>query len=278
MCVAGATAQVHRFGVGLSGGVHTMFADSNLVNTWGGAAGIDFRYTYLIPVEGGRWYVGPRVGLEANWAMAGWKTGTTEQFTNTDYLGHAMEYTVYAKAQETHHHVYLGIPVMAEFKYYGLVAGVGVKAKALLWTTSKTEITSSDISAYYPDFDITIENDPSIGIVTDNKVFGARVTPEWHIAVVGEIGYEWALTKLRYLGVRLFAEYNVWNSFERDIKASTRCINIAPIDVKGEVAKVSLTPIYDASLTKFNALTIGVTLTYTYDVHSKRHHCNCLPY
>ena len=280
MCAAGLSAQVHRFSVGLFGGAHTMFADTSLVNTWGPSVGVDFRYAYMTAVGRGAVYLGPRTGIEVSWANSGWYEQSHEQFTNTDYLKHQMEYDVYATVQENHHHIYIGIPIMAELKYYGLVAALGVKGKALLWTQSKSEITKTDISAYYPEFDVRIENDPTIGTLADadRVVEGTRVTPEWHVTLAAEIGYEWKVITREYIGVRLFAEYDIWNSFKRDVKASTRSVNVLPIDVKGQAAQVKLTPLYDATLGKFHAFTVGASIYYTFDIKSKKHHCNCLPY
>ena len=274
------SAQVHRFSIGLFGGAHTMFADSSLVNTWGPSVGVDFRYAYMTAVGRGALYIGPRTGLEVSWANAGWNQSVHEQFTNTDYLGHKMEYDITASVTENHNHIYVGVPVMAEFKYYGLVAAVGFKGKALLWSRSNSEITKTDISAYYPEYSVTIDNDPTIGEVTaeNSKAQGTRVTPEWHVSVAAEIGYEWKVITRDYFGIRLFAEFDIWNSFKRDVKASTRSVDILPIDVKGEAAQVKFTPIYDSKLGKFNALTAGIAIYYTFDSKSKRHTCNCLPY
>lgn len=281
MCLTlSVSAQVHRFSVGLFGGAHTMFADSSLVNTWGPSAGIEFRYAYMTGVGRGDLYIGPRTGLEAAWAKAGWNEQAHRQFTNTDYLGHKMEYDITSTVVENHHQIYVGIPIMAELKYYGLVAALGFKGKALLWSQSNTKITHSDISAYYPDYDVWVHNEPTIGEVTaaNSKVQGARVAPEWHVTVAAELGYEWKVITREFIGVRLFAEFDIWNSFKRDVSAPTRSVDILPIEVKAEAAQVKLTPLYDASLTKFNALTAGIAVYYTFDSKSKHHACNCLPY
>jgi hypothetical protein len=276
----GLSAQVHRFTIGLFGGAHTMLADSSLVNTWGPSAGLNFRYAYMMALGRGAIYLGPRTGIEASWAYSGWYEEAHTQFTNTDYLKHKMEYDVYSKVTDYHHQLYIGIPIMAELKYYGLVAALGFKGKAVLWTQAKSEINKADINAYYPDFDVWVRNDPSIGeLKTENSTAqGARLTPEWHVTVAAEIGYEWKVVTREYIGVRLFAECDIWNSYKRNVQASTRSVNIAPIDVKGQAAQVSLTPLYDSSLNKFHALTIGLSVYYTFDSKSKRHHCNCLPY
>lgn len=275
-----ANAQIHRVGFGVSAGANTMFADSAVTNIWGPTVGIEGYYACMFAVNNTELMLGPRTGLEVAWSMSGFQMPLSEKFTNTDYLGHQIDYTVSGDVKETHHHLSVGIPIMLALKYRGFVAGVGIKARALLWNTYKTSASDVTTTAYYPEFDIAVIDEPKLGVVKDMSydLSGSRNTPEWHVAVALEAGYEWEVKKNQHLGLRVFADYDVWNSFAQPADAAKRVVEISPITETNKKAEITLAPICNAALTKFNALNIGVTISYTFDFIDSSHHCNCLPY
>ena len=273
------SAQVHRVGVGLSGGVNTMFADTSLTNLWGPTIGLEGYYACLFAVDNSEFMLGPRTGIEVAWSQSGWTSPVNEQFSNTDYLGHQIDYTISGSVREKHQHLTVSIPIMLAMRYRGLVVGIGVKARMLLWNTYSTSVSDLYVSAYYPEFDIAVVDEPNLGIVNKvDDISGSRATPEWHVPVAAEIGYEWQVKKNQFLGFRIFADYDIWNSFKQPADAAKRVIDITPITEANKTADVNVAPICNAALTKFNALNIGVTISYTFDFIDNSHHCNCLPY
>ena len=275
-----ASAQIHRVGFGVSAGANTMFADTALTNLWGPLAGIEGYYACMFAINNTELLLGPRTGLEAFWSMSGFETPVSEQFTNTDYLGHKIDYTVSGEVSEKYHHVYVGIPLMLALKYRGFVAGVGIKARALLWNTGRTDVTHMTTTAYYPEFDIAVVDEPKMGVVKDMSydLSCSRTTPEWHVAVAAEAGYEWEVKKNQWIGLRVFADYDIWNSFTQPEDAAPRVVDIAPITAANKTAEMTVTPICEAALAKFSALHVGLTISYTFDFIDTSHHCNCLPY
>ena len=169
---------------------------------------------------------------------------------------------------------------MLTLKYRGFVAGVGVKARAVLWNTYKTTFSDLTVQAYYPEFDVAVVDEPKLGVVKNmtDELSGSRTVPEWHVAIAAEAGYEWNVATNQSIGIRVFADYGVWNSFAQPEDAAQRIIDISPITEANKTAEITLSPVCQAALTKFNALNIGVTISYTFDFIDTSHHCNCLPY
>lgn len=272
------SAQMHRVGVGLSAGAHTQFGDSAVTNLWGPTVGLSFRYTCLFHVGSEVW-LGPQTGLEAAWTRSGWRQELSDQFSNKDYLGHQIDYTLSGKLDERHDHVTVTIPIMAALRYQGVVVGLGLKARALLWTKHQTTASDVDISAYYPEFDVRLAAEDCVEELSSAlEISGARKTPEWHIALAAEAGYEWKIARNQYLGALLFVDYGLWNSYSRPDDAPQRSLDVTLIEKAGMMPQLVLSPIYSTIINRFRPFSVGVTITYTFDFESKTHHCNCLPY
>lgn len=281
LAVAASAQHIHRVGFGVSAGAGTLLGDSTLTNRWGPLVGIEGYYACLYRVGSSDVWMGPRTGLEFAWLMSGWSQEVSEQFSNKDYLGYTIDYTVSAKAQETHHQLALSIPLMAALRYRGLNVGVGFKLQAMLWDTCRTELTNLNVRAYYPKLDVAFVNDPFFGSLSAEQasVGGSRKMPELHLALSLEAGYEWELSPNRFLGFRVFADYDLWNSFARPSSAPDKAVIIAPIQKASQPAQTSVVPLCQSVLTGFSALRIGVTIAYTFDFPGKTaHSCNCLKY
>lgn len=273
---------LHRVGFGMSAGAGTLFGDSTLTNRWGPTVGIEGYYACLFQLGKSDVWLGPRTGLDVSWLMSGWSQEAGERFTNKDYLGYDVDYTVTAQIKETHHQLALSVPLMAALRYKGFVAGAGIKAQAVVWNTCQTELSDLDVTAYYPKLDVSFHNEPFLGTLSqeNTSVSGARNTPEWHIAAAVEAGYEWELNDNRFLGIRLFADYDVWNSFTHEAGTLDRAVVIEPIQAASQPAKTSLVPLCESVVTRFSALRVGVTFSYTFDIQGDTRHygCNCLKY
>lgn len=256
-----------------------MFGDTALTNRWGPTVGIEAYYACLFPIDNTNIWIGPRTGLEAAWMQGGFEVPIKDKFSSTDYLDHQINYTVEGAVRETYNDISVAIPVMVGLKYRNLIAGLGLKVRGVVWSQAKTAVSELNTTAYFPDFDITVTNEPKLGAVTDasEEVKGSRATPEWHVAIAAEIGYEFEVAKHHFLGVRLFATYDIWNSYKLNDKTDHIWSITAPTADKA-AASVSLNPLYNTALTKLNALTVGVTLSYTFEILKASHHCNCLPY
>ena len=241
--------------------------------------GIEGYYACLFPINNSELWIGPRTGLEVAWAQGGWKVPVKDKFSSTDHLNHLINYTVDGAVREVHNDISVSIPVMAAFKYRALIAGVGLKARSVIWSSAKTNISELNTTAYYPDFDVTVTNEPKLGAVTDaaEEIKGSRTTPEWHVAVAAEIGYEFEIKKNQWLGVRLFTAYDIWNSYKLDDPLPHVYAITAPT-ADTNAASLTLNPLYNTALTKFNTFTVGLTVSYIFDILKVTHHCNCLPY
>ncbi len=279
MCSLTLSAQLHRVGVGVSVGAHTMFADTALNKLWGPTVGIEGYYACLFPIGNSGLWMGPRTGLEAAWLQGGWETPVSNRFSSTDYLNHSINYTVKGSVRETHNDISLAVPVMVALKYKGIMAGLGVKARGVVWSSAKTNISELNTSAYYPDFDVIVTNEPKLGAIVDaeQEIKDSRTMPEWHVAVAAEIGYEFEVVKYQFLGLRLFATYDVWNSYKLE-DSLPRIYDIQAPDAATMAVSPVLNPLYKTALTQFNTFTIGVTISYIFEIYRESHHCNCLPY
>lgn len=267
--VVSASAQVHAYSLGLRGGVATWLVDGGgLIVSPGYAASIDMGYSF-------RWIVGhAEVGAKTGVNMllsesAVSKANYEEYFTNIDYLGDRMDYSIAAQGiKQRNLHIQCEIPLMLSVKVGKWVFDAGAKVAVPLYTQRRQDINKADITAYFVDYEVPITNKIVTGKAQQYNPLhqkGPGDLPLCNVLVGAQVGQEWKVKGQHYLGVQVYADYDVWNSYSHTLTA-TRLMDVTPImdpeDPFPDVTCQYLTDVYPTSLRFLNC---GLKIYYLFD-------------
>lgn len=224
------TMPVIRLSTGLRGGAALSKAEG-LQSQAGGLAVFDLDLTYMWPMDQ-RLYLGLRSGLSFGYSGYGYRGNFVEEYTNTDFLGHKMEYTnsvVGAEMKVTQLNIEL--PLMAVFRYDGFVLGTGLKfimpGAANNYTQTMQEVS---IHAFYPEYGVTVRDELITG-VTESPLYvkGKNAVSAFNLAWSFDISYEWQMEGLSYFGMGAFANVGMVGTNPAEKGTNGRVIDVDPI-------------------------------------------------
>lgn len=266
-----AQAQVHALQYGARGGmvfgVGSEGAESR--TALGATGGIDMGYTFYTPVH--MLDIGVHTGLSFGYSQLSMRPVLHEQFTNTDYLGNAMHYTVTGHVALHQRDVFCEVPVMFALRSSdGLVFHVGAKLRPSVWRRQEQTLSDVVIDAYYPLTDVHITNELITGLLSEEEQRQTAVGTMSALSVLAglELGYEWELDKSNAIGFRLFADCMVWNTASRADAAPL--ISVSAIsDPANPVPKVTVSNTAARQIGHLYPVECGITL---YGVLFRREH------
>ena len=194
----------------------------------GGTGSLDLRYTYYGKV-GAQAELGFAVGAGFGFGVAPLKGSNTDLFTNIDYLGNTMDYTVTSNFTQRDRFAKIDVSLLLAMRFGGVTLNIGPRFMAPLADNRALTINQANIDAYYPVYDVHVVNQQITGYLptpyTDKK---ASNIPRCNVLMVAEIGYEWHLNT-HALGVQLFAEAAVWNTKEPNNGVAPYVLTVSPI-------------------------------------------------
>lgn len=271
LCTSIMMAQSHVIGVGIRGGgahfLQKMQADEVKRQT-GGNANLDLNYTCYFPT----WTAlecGVRTGLSLGYSTSGLKGSLHETFTNTDYLGNTIEYTVdFESVKERTQELQLEIPIMAALRWKGLVANVGPKLMIPVWRRATQEHSMPTVDAYYPDFDVHVTDATITGTVANPDEMngqGQWCTPVFNFMLGFELGYEWRVKKQHLLG--LMATLNISAAGVYNNKADGKVVSVSDItDPDNPVPSISFKSLSEATVNNMHPLDFGLKFYYAFEI------------
>lgn len=264
-------AQPHYVSVGIRGGVGTLLAKGNealdVHNVWKPNFMLDAAYSYLWTVEPVQ--LGITTGLSFGYIGGGYKASAVEQYTNTDYLGHSIEYTnTVSDIYERTHGFAMEIPALFALYWQGLVVHAGLKLQVPLWYQCNQNIGNVRISAYYPEYGVTLVDEVITGRVTEEEygaLIGKRDMADVSILLSMDIGYEWEIAPTHWLGLTAYLD---GAPYSHPAGAKTnRIIDVAPIsDAGNPPAQVTVNTLIGAGATHLNYIACGLKLAYRFEV------------
>ena len=210
------SAQTSMLSIGVRGGGQTYLPTAAVGATGevkpgiGGTGALDVRYTYYGSVAS-QVQLGVAVGAGFGYGTTGIKGTNMDSYTNIDYLGNKMDYSIDATYSLKDQFAKVDVSLLLAMRFGGVTLNVGPRFMLPFAATSTVTISEASIDAYYPLYNVH---------VTDQLITGKLETPytekhpsnisKYNLLIAAEIGYEWRLNQ-HALGVQLFAEAAVWS-------------------------------------------------------------------
>jgi len=260
---------ISRIMAGFGGGLTSNFIEGPSKTRVGGNANLVLGYvmTTLVNNEA---ELGLRTGLGLTYSTLRLRSEFSASFSNIDYYGHQMDYTITSGTVYYNHSQYvLDIPVMFAIKAKGIYVNFGPKLLFPLYGSYTQNMDDLAISAYYPDFGITVRDEVAIGYLGESVSSQGKVDlPKFMLAFSAELGHVWSISRGSSLGLDIFVDYTLL-SVGSTADRSMPIISVAPIveDSEAPKAAVTMNPLTNCNDFNFKYLNAGVRLVYTFDLN-----------
>lgn len=195
----------------------------------GGTGALDLRYTYYGQLTD-RFGLGFTVGAGIGYGTTGIKGTNTDNFTNTDYLGNRMDYTVMSDFTQRDKFAKIDVSLLLAMRFGGVTLNIGPRFMLPLPANRALTINEANIDAYYSAYDVHVVNQLITGkLETPYTEKHPSNISKYNLLIAAEIGYEWRLTNQHALGAQLFAEAAVWNKQSPITNNPSPLISVSPI-------------------------------------------------
>lgn len=267
-CFGAVCAQEHQLTVGASGGVmllNPQTEQEGVGQTPLPAGVLSLGYTFLADVSSS-FALGLSTGLEAGGAMTALSGRLTEQFTNTDYLGNTMQYTVTTDFSDRQKLLFAQVPLMLTMRASGLTISLGAKASMPIRSSAEQVLKSPSIAAYYDLTGVTVTDRLITGVVApeDMRKSFAGIFSDLTVKASCELGYEWQPSPESAFGLRVFADVSVYGNYSASAPGG-RLITVAPItDAANPAPQVTVAHASELYCTQTLPVELGVKLYYAF--------------
>ena len=203
--------------IGVRGGGQTYLASttdpsSSVKGTFGAAGTVDLRYTFYGCLTD-RFGIGFTLGAGIGYGSTGIKGNHTDTYTNFDYLGNQMDYTVSSAFKQTDRFAKGEATLMASFCFGNVILNIGPRFMIPFSASSSLTITEANIDAYYPAYNVHVVNEQITGKLetpyTNNQ--SPITNNQYSVLMSAELGYEWYFNAKSCLGFQLYADVSVWD-------------------------------------------------------------------
>ena len=229
------SAQTSMLSIGVRGGGQTYLPTAAVGATGdmhagiGGTGALDVRYTFYGQLAD-RFELGFAISAGIGYGTTGIKGTNMDSYTNIDYLGNKMDYTVNATYSLKDQFAKGDAALLLAMRFSGVTLNVGPRFMLPFATSSALTIRSASIDAYYPLYDVHVRDQLITGkLTTPYTLPHTAIIPRYSLLVAAEIGYEWSLSKQSSLGLQLYADVGVWNSAGKNPAPITPLIQVSPI-------------------------------------------------
>ena len=211
------SAHTSMVSIGVRGGGQTYLASttdpsSSVQGTFGAAGTVDLRYTFYGCLTD-RFGIGFTLGAGVGYGSTGIKGNHTDTYTNFDYLGNQMDYTVSSAFKQTDRFAKGEATLMASFCFGNVILNVGPRFMIPFSASSSLTITEANIDAYYPAYNVHVVNEQITGKLetpyTNHK--SEIINHKYSVLIAAELGYEWYFNAKSCLGFQLYADVSVWD-------------------------------------------------------------------
>ncbi len=225
--------QVDRFTIGLRGGMAT-YLQSTTHNTKpaiGGDVLLDLQYAHYWQTKQDH-LLGLLVGVSAGFAQGGLKNELNDTYTkyNPDDASEKVIYTVTAdKVKEDNREIQLEIPIMFSYIFNSrFFLNVGPRLMLPVYTPYTQNFKNPNIDAYFEDWGVHVQNELATGKLTDTQYKGKSANKmNLNILLGLELGYEWTLKNKNSLGLGVYANYDLYNTFKQTTQDKS-LVDVAP--------------------------------------------------
>ena len=265
-------AQTSALSIGVRGGGQTYLPTAAVGATGevrpgiGGAGAIDLRYTYYGSV-GAQAELGFAIGAGFGYGVAPLKGSNTDNFTNTDYLGNRMDYTVTSDFTQRDKFAKIDVSLLFAMRFGGVTLNIGPRFMMPLSATRTLTVNEANIDAYYPAYDVHVVNQLITGKLetpyTENRPSNIS---KYHLLVAAEIGYEWHLSDRHLIGIQLFAEAAVWSKQSSISNVQSPIISVAPISNANDPVPVVTVGSVESFVAHRRYLDFGIRAYYAFNI------------
>ncbi len=267
------TARMHRFSIGVRGGVASLMHETEAMGNWrAGFDGLlDLQYAYYGGCKEGKHVnYGFITGLSVGWSQSGLRSGVDTAYTVSTSDG-TIDYTVSAdQVNEQDGQLQLEVPIMFSLLTdKGFFFNIGPKFVLPVYRHYNQGITTPDINAYFQEEGVNVSNEVITGLVTDDqlKTKGKWSGSKLNVMVTAELGYEWALRNGGALGLGVYANYSVYDLYKNDTSNKSLINVTAPSSSSPATVDVlSATDTYTKGLGYFDC---GLKLIYHFQFPKK---------
>jgi hypothetical protein len=228
-------AQTSMLSIGVRGGGQTYLPTAAVGATGevkpgiGGAGALDVRYTFYGQLAD-RFELGFAISAGIGYGTTGIKGTNTDTYSNTDYLGNSMDYTVNATYSLKDQFAKADMSLLLAARFGGVTLNLGPRFMLPFAATGIVTISEASIEAYYPAYDVHVRDQLITGkLTTPYTLPHTAIIPRYSLLVAAEIGYEWSLSGQSSLGLQLYADVGVWNSAGKNPAPITPLIQVSPI-------------------------------------------------
>ena len=265
-------AQTSALSIGVRGGGQTYLPTAAVGATgevrpgFGGTGALDVRYTFYGQLAD-RFELGFAISAGIGYGTTGIKGTNTDSYTNIDYLGNKMDYTVNATYSLKDQFAKGDAALLLAMRFSGVTLNLGPRFMLPFAASSALTIRQSAIDAYYPAYDVHVVNQLITGKLetpyTENRPSNIS---KYHLLVAAEIGYEWRMTNQHALGVQLFAEAAVWSKQLPITNNQSPIISVSPItDASNPVPVVTIGSV-ESFVAHRRYLDFGIRAYYAFNI------------
>ena len=259
----------HRVGVGLRGGyaMNLPNTDTGYKAGAGYAVNFDLSYIYYFDrMSSKKPYLGIMSGVSVGYTSSGIKGTVNDQYTTTDADGDRIDYTITADAvNATLGQLQVQIPLMFTLLHKGLFFNVGPRFVIPDYSPYSQTLENPHIAAYYDEYGVTRIDNLITGRVPDDQlnVKGKWNAPTFQLYLSTEIGYEFKLGNNQSIGVGVYVDYCVYNTFKRNTEAKS-LISIPQIgaDPQNPAPEVKVLPAVETAVNKLGCFDVGIKVVY----------------
>lgn len=266
------TAQCNVFEVGARVGGDSYYikaTDVNLKRGFGIQTMLDVSYSYLGEMDEYA-KLGFKIGASVGWSKSYFESKYKNQFVNYDYLGKRMNYTIQTdNVVQSIEQIQAEVPIMLAFRYAGVGVNMGIKGMMPFNATYTQNLYGLNISAYYPEYDVTITNELITGLATEDQfnMTGKMNVPLVNLLASLEFGYEFAFGRgdKHAIGVMAYVDYCFWNNYSGKKRNTEDMITVSSIaNSTNPVPTVNVGVLSASSITAMNYFDIGVKTYYRF--------------
>ena len=229
------SAQTSMLSIGVRGGGQTYLptaavgANGEIKPGIGGAGALDVRYTYYGSVAS-QVELGVAVGAGFGYGTTGIKGTNMDSYTNIDYLGNKMDYSIDATYSLKDQFAKVDVSLLLAMRFGGVTLNIGPRFMLPLAANRALTINEANIDAYYSAYDVHVVNQLITGkLETPYTEKHPSNISKYNLLIAAEIGYEWRLTNQHALGAQLFAEAAVLNKQSPITNNPSPLISVSPI-------------------------------------------------
>ena len=269
-------AQTSMLSIGVRGGGQTYLPTAAVGATGevkpgiGGAGALDVRYTYYGSVAS-QVELGVAVGAGVGYGTTGIKGTNMDSYTNIDYLGNKMDYSIDATYSLKDQFAKVDVSLLLAMRFSGVTINIGPRFMLPFAASSALTIRQSAIDAYYPAYDVHVTDQLITGkLTTPYTLPHTAIIPRYSLLVAAEIGYEWSLSGQSALGLQLYADVGVWDKPSAISYQPSVLIQVSPItSQENPVPTVSIGDI--APMIKdLRYIDFGLRVYYAFSIESDK--------